>query len=139
MYPEEFARPVKQQVLAQAKGYAYVCKQLLLLGVCNAFIWRSYCLEAFASFYAYGPLLKILEAPLKSCWTMMSHCLFRWTNKQPEIQKLWHLCSHCQDIYDWISPLNKPSGLPFILTQQSMGKMSKINLVICLFLILWNT
>ena len=25
MYPEEFARPVKQQVLAQAKGYAYVC------------------------------------------------------------------------------------------------------------------
>ena len=24
-------------VLAQAKGYAYVCKQLLLLGVCNAF------------------------------------------------------------------------------------------------------
>ena len=37
MYPEEFARPVKQQVLAQAKGYAYVCKPLLLLGVCNAF------------------------------------------------------------------------------------------------------
>ena len=31
MYPEEFARPVKQKVLAQAKGYAYVCKQLLLL------------------------------------------------------------------------------------------------------------
>ena len=29
---------VKQKVLAQAKGYAYVCKQLLfLLGVCNAF------------------------------------------------------------------------------------------------------
>ena len=54
MYPEEFDRPVKQKVLAQAKGYAYVCKQLLLLGVCNAFLWRS--LEAFASFYAYGPL-----------------------------------------------------------------------------------
>ena len=26
MYPEEFARPVKQKVLAQAKIYAYVFK-----------------------------------------------------------------------------------------------------------------
>ena len=52
MYPKEFARPVKQKVLAQAKGYACVCKQLLLLGICNAFLWRSFCLEAFASFYA---------------------------------------------------------------------------------------
>ena len=56
MYPKEFARPVKQKVLEQAKGYAYVCKQLILLGVCNAFLWRSFCLEAFASFYAYGPM-----------------------------------------------------------------------------------
>ena len=56
MFPEEFARLVKQKVLAQAKGNAYVRKQLLLLGVCNAFLWRSFCLEAFASFYAYGPL-----------------------------------------------------------------------------------
>ena len=55
MYPQEFARPVKQKVLAQAKGYAYVYKQLLLLWVYNAFLWRSFCLEAFASFYAYGP------------------------------------------------------------------------------------
>ena len=39
MHPEEFARPVKQQVLAQEKGYAYVCKQLLLFGVCNAFLY----------------------------------------------------------------------------------------------------
>ena len=55
MYPAEFARPVKQNVLAQAKGYAYVGKQLLLFGACNAFLWRSFCLEAFGSFYAYGP------------------------------------------------------------------------------------
>ena len=35
--PKNFAKPVKQQVLAQAKGYAYVCKPLFLLVVCNAF------------------------------------------------------------------------------------------------------
>ena len=27
-----------------------------------------------------------------------------------------------QDIYDWISPLNKLSGLPFILTQQMLAQ-----------------
>ena len=48
--------------------------------------------------------------------------MFRWTNKQPGIQKFWNLCGHYQDIYDWISPLNKSSGLPFILTQQSVGR-----------------
>ena len=31
-------------------------KKLLLLGFCNAFPWRSFCLEAFASFYAYGSM-----------------------------------------------------------------------------------
>ena len=41
--------------------------------------------------------------------------MFRWTNKQPGIQNFSNLCSHYQDIYDWISPLNKRSGLPFIL------------------------
>ena len=52
MYPEEFAMPVKQKVLAQWKGYAYdrECEQLLLLRVYNAFLWSSFCLEAFASF-----------------------------------------------------------------------------------------
>ena len=43
-------------------------------------------------------------------------------NKQPGIQKFWNLCSQYQDIYDWISPLNKRSGLLFILTQQSVGR-----------------
>ena len=48
--------------------------------------------------------------------------MFNWTNKQPGIQKFWNLCGLYQDIYDWISPLNKLSGSSFILTQQSMGK-----------------
>ena len=65
--------------------------------------------------------------------------MFRWTNKQPGIQKFWNLCCHYQDSYDWISPLNKRSGLPFILTQQSMGRKISINLVTCLFSLLWCT
>ena len=48
--------------------------------------------------------------------------MFRWTIKQPGIQKFWNLCGLYQNIYDWISPLNKQSGRPFILTQQSMGR-----------------
>ena len=43
-------------------------------------------------------------------------------NKQPGMQKFWNLCGLYQDIYDWISPLNKRSGWPFILAQQSMGR-----------------
>ena len=31
--------------------------------------------------------------------------MFRWTNKQPGIQKFRNLCCHYQDNYDWISPL----------------------------------
>ena len=43
-------------MLAQAKGYAYVCKPLLLLGVCNAFPLEELLLGSIASFYAYGPM-----------------------------------------------------------------------------------
>ena len=67
-------------------------------------------------------LLNIVETPFKKCWTLMSvlyMMMFRWTNKQPGIQKFWNLCGHYQDIYHWVSPLNKRSGSPFILTQQS--------------------
>ena len=68
-----------------------------------------------------------LRVPALCLWVCCM-MMFRWTNKQPGIQKFWNLCGHYQDIYDWISPLglsplNKWSGLPFILTQQSMGKM----------------
>ena len=48
--------------------------------------------------------------------------MFRWTNKQPGIHKFWNLCGLYQDIYDRISPLNKPSGWQFILTQQCLGR-----------------
>ena len=45
--------------------------------------------------------------------------LFRWINKNPGTQKFFNWCGHYQDTNDWISPLNKPSGLWFVLTQQS--------------------
>ena len=32
-------------------------------------------------------------------------------NEQPEIQKIWNWCNHYQDIYDWISPFDKLSGI----------------------------
>ena len=35
-------------------------------------------------------------------------------------QNVWSWCGHYQDIYDWISPFNKPSDWWFILTQQCM-------------------
>ena len=37
------------------------------------------------------------------------------------MQKFWNWCSHCQEIYDWISSFDKRSGLSFILRQKSMG------------------
>ena len=79
--PKNFARPVKQKVLAQAKGYAYVCKQLLLRGVCNAFLWRSFCVEAFASFYAYDPLICLL-VPLSTFGSWKQQCHNRLLSDQ---------------------------------------------------------
>ena len=70
-------------------------------------------------------LFHLMETPLKKLlklWCLCCMMMFRWTNKQPEIQKFWNLCGLYQDICDWISPLNKRSGWPFILTQQSMGR-----------------
>ena len=52
-----------KKVLSQAKGYAYpTCvSNCFCLGFnCNAFLWRSFCLEAFASFYAYGPFFLVM-------------------------------------------------------------------------------
>ena len=64
-----------------------------------------------------------MEAWLKKCELLYLCCImmFKWINKHPGIQKFWNWCSHYQEIYDWISPFNIPSGLWFILTQQSMG------------------
>ena len=52
--------------------------------------------------------------------------MFRKVNKQPGMQKFWNWCIHYQEIYDWISPLNKRTGSAFILTQYYMGKMSMV-------------
>ena len=70
-------------------------------------------------------LFNIVEAPFEKfveLWCLCCMMMFRWTIKQPWIQKFCNLYGLYQDIYDWISPLNKRSGWPFILTQQSMGR-----------------
>ena len=63
-------------------------------------------------------LFNIVEARFeKKLWTLISVLydelmMFRWSNKEPGIQTFWNFCGHYQEInYDWISPLNKPSGL----------------------------
>ena len=70
-------------------------------------------------------LFNIVEAPFKKKLNF-DVCVVWWCSDGPLnsqwIQKFWHLCGLYQDIYDWISPLNKQSGRPFILTQQSMGR-----------------
>ena len=53
-------------------------------------------------------------------WCMCCMIMFRWTIEQPGIQKFWNLFGLYQDIYDWISPLNKGSGWPFILYMKSL-------------------
>ena len=55
-------------------------------------------------------------------WCLWCIMMFRCINKHPWMQKFGNWCSHYQDIYDWISSFNKQSGLPFVLTQQSVGK-----------------
>ena len=59
-----------------------------------------------------GSIKEIVEL-----WCLCSIMMLRRVNKQPGKQKFWNRCSHYQEIYDWISPLNKRSGSPFILTQ----------------------
>ena len=61
----------------------------------------------------------------------------RWIYKQPGIQQFWNLCCHYQDIYDWISPLNKLQFLRFILTLQSMREKSMVNPITCIVYLLF--
>ena len=49
--------------------------------------------------------------------------MFRKVNKQPGMQKFWNWCSHYQEIYDWISPLNKRAGSAYNTIVYG-GKMS---------------
>ena len=125
MYPEEFARPVEQKVLAQAKSYAYGFKQSLLLGLCNAFLWKSFCLEAFTSFYAYARLFNIVEAPFKQLLNF-NGCVVWWCSDGPiysqeyqsfEINAVTIKIS-MTEYHHWING----QTYQFILTQQSMRR-----------------
>ena len=83
-----------------------------------------------------------IEAPLKKLLNF-DVCVVWWCSDGPlnsqEHNFFIYLCGLYQDIYDWISPLNKRSGRPFILTQQSMGEMSMVFLVTCIFSLFWST
>ena len=54
-------------------------------------------------------------------WCLCCIMMFRRVNKQPGMQKFWELCCYYQDIYNWMSPFNKPSCSWFILTLQAIG------------------
>ena len=65
-----------------------------------------------------------MEAPFENIVELWCPCcmmMFRWTNKQPGPQMFRNICGHCQNIYDWMSPLNKRPGLPFILNTAVYG------------------
>ena len=66
----------------------------------------------------------VVEARLKK-WLNFDVCVVLWCSdgsiNSQGYKSFDMFCSHYQDIYDGISPLNKRSGSPFILAQQSMG------------------
>ena len=55
------------------------------------------------------------------CTKSMAIAPFWFSTEHPWIQ-ITPFWLSTDDIYDWISPLNKRSGRPFILTQQSIGR-----------------
>ena len=78
-------------------------------------------------------LFNIVEERFKKIvelWCLCCIMMFRKVNKQPGMQKFWNWCSHYQEIYDWISPLNKRAGSAFILTLTVVygGKWVLVNL-----------
>ena len=69
-------------------------------------------------------LFNIVEAPFTKVLNF-DVCVIWWCSDGPinsQELKTWNLCGHYEDIYDCILPLNKQSGLQFILTQQSVGR-----------------
>ena len=77
-------------------------------------------------------LFNIVEAPFNfffKLWCLCCMMMFRWTNKQPGMQKFWNLCCHYQDIYHWING----QAYHLFLHSSIWGKMSEINLVIVMF------
>ena len=50
----------------------------------------------------------------------------RMDNKQPWIQQFWNACCHYEDIYHWISPLNKWSGSPLSQHSSLWGEIQSL-------------
>ena len=88
-------------------------------------------------------LFNIVEAPLiVELWCLWCILMFRRVNKQSRIQKYSNSCCYHQDIYDWISPLNKQFGSLFILPHAYSWVMSihgisgHLHIFLLLFLVL---
>ena len=89
---------------------AFTTMQLRFFLMCVS-NWHFYTLKALFNIVE-EQFLKMVEL-----WCQCCIMMFRKVNKQPGMQKFWNWCSHYQEIYDWISPLNKRAGSAFILTQ----------------------
>ena len=71
---------------------------------------------------------------------VITYMMFRWINNNQEYKTFFNLCSHYQDIYDWISPFNKTVRLMvYSNTTVYVGKISMVIPVTCLFSLLWST
>ena len=74
---------------------------------------------------AFKALFNIVETPF---FFYFDVCAVWWCSGGPinshEYKRfeMYALCSHYQDIHDWISPQNKPSGLPLIWQATYMGR-----------------
>ena len=69
-------------------------------------------------------LFNIVEAPFNFFFFNFDVCVWWYldgpiNNQEYKIFEIYVVT--IKAIYDWLFPLNKQSGLPFILTQQSMG------------------
>ena len=89
-------------------------------------------------------LFNIVEDWLKKLlnlnWCLCS-IMFRRVNNKPGMQKFWNWCSHYQENYDWISPLNKRSGWPFysntvVYEENEYGESGHLSIFSALF---WST
>ena len=106
-------------------------------------LWRLVSLEL--NLYFIMTLFNIVEVPYKKKLLNFDVCdvcmmIFRGTNKEPGIQKFWNLCCYHASIHLWLNiTIQKPSGSWFILTLQSMGEISILFLVTCIFSLFWST
>ena len=68
-------------------------------------------------------------------WCLCCILMFRWINKQRRIQTFWKLCYHYQEIYDWISPLNKPDTT----VNGKKEEYCKSGSLACICSLVWST